>query len=259
MVNCNGKSATPNSQLPPWEVHVPSSALTDGSIHVFSFIFTPGLADTPARADSLSDEEILRAEKFYHTIDRNRFVIGRSILRTILGRLLDKAPKDIAIQLQNGRPMLSSDTNPSINFNISHGGDSVMVALVYGGPVGIDVEPYREFSDIDSVSKRVMTASEYEHYLSLPSQCRAEAFCRLWVRKESLLKCLGTGFQIEPNRISVGHLAQRETEARYQQGRYLLTQNMMTISRREHYWAVAYHHGATPKAIAVHKVEYVLT
>ena len=248
-----------NIQSSGWQVSIPDPIPDSGMIQIFHLAFTPALATTPARVDRLTAEEIRRAGNFYHTIDRNRFVVGRSILRSILAKLYSSVPRDIPLTLRNGRPVLASDTGQSIGFNISHGGDSVMVAISYDSAIGVDVEPCRELSDMDRVAERVMTSSEHQHYLSLRQGEKNSAFYRLWVRKESLLKCLGTGFQIEPNCISVGHMEQSETGAYYLQQAYWLVQGVIPIFRRPHYWAIAYPKPYSrviePKKIELQKVE----
>jgi phosphopantetheine--protein transferase-like protein len=109
--------------------------------------------------------------------------------------------------------------------------------------VGIDVEVYRDFSDMDQVAKRVMTDEEFDSYTQLEKAHRVDAFYRLWVRKESILKYLGTGFEIEPRRLSVGHAKNSISKASFEGQQFSIRQSMISDIAPPHQWAFAHADG----------------
>lgn len=55
---------------------------------------------------TLAIDERSRAERFYFCHDRERFVVARGILRTILGRYVNRAPQSLSFSwrpLRKGR------------------------------------------------------------------------------------------------------------------------------------------------------------
>ena len=85
-----------------------------------------------------------------------------------------------------GKPYLTHCHD--VQFSLSHSGWLVACA-VSGEPVGVDVEELHEY-DAD-VAKMVFCEAELAWLHDQPDP--GQAFTRLWVRKESLLKLGGTG------------------------------------------------------------------
>ena len=95
--------------------------------------------------------------------------------------------KDLSLRrLSNGKPALANE--PRIHFNLSHGG-AMAVCAVSDHPVGADVEPLQE-PDAGIVT---MCFQPSERAWVDEADVPARAFTRLWTRKESYLKMLGTG------------------------------------------------------------------
>ncbi|MDO8544833.1 MAG: hypothetical protein Q7S40_30685 [Opitutaceae bacterium] len=72
-------------------------------------------------AGVVSAAEAERARQFRFERDRRRFVLGRGILRTILGRYLDQPAERIELRYgANGKPMLAGDApEPRLHFNVA--------------------------------------------------------------------------------------------------------------------------------------------
>jgi 4'-phosphopantetheinyl transferase len=232
-----------------WNIEIPSTFVADASIggagaeavfKVFDFHFCDSSCKTDARQDCLTASEQDRAGRFHHRIDRNRFVVGRSMLRQVLGIALDMSPVDVPIGLDKGRPFLDQSVFGPFFFNLSHSGNRVMMIFSRERQVGVDVEVERDFPDLEQVARRVMTNGEYDQLLAMPKAGRVAAFFRLWVRKESIMKCLGKGFEIDPRRIEVGHDASASTEGLFEQRAFHLNQFQDTEHGKSHYWAFTY-------------------
>ena len=232
-----------------WGIEVPKTfvdeevgdlAENNFAFRIFDFRFSAHSSTKDADLMYLTDVERKRAEKFHHRIDRNRFVVGRSMLRQALGHVLNIPPADVPIGIDKGRPYLDPGVSPPLFFNLSHSGGSVMLILSRKYQVGIDVEAIRDFPDMDQVANRVMTEDEYVQYMRLEPTQRSDAFYRLWVRKESILKCMGTGFEIEPKRLSVGHNTSSSTEICFEGQPFQLRQYIDNECEKPHYWAIAF-------------------
>lgn len=77
-------------------------------------------------------------------------------------------------------------------FNIAHSGNIAICAITDGDTVGIDIEKVQNI-DIDEMQD-YFTANEWKWLQD--SKDKSDAFCQLWVRKESLLKAIGRGVDI---------------------------------------------------------------
>ena len=228
-------------------------------IQVLFFSFTPNLAESDAAQTALSDAEQLRADLFKQRIDRNRYVVGRTILRCRIATILGCGPKEGALALDRGRPFLEGTQSQKIEFNLSHSGECVVVAFSNDRPLGIDVEVHRDFPDMQGVAKRIMTNAEYEEFAELPSRERVSRFFRIWVRKEAIMKCLGAGFSIDPRRIEVGHSPNPFLEAEFNGERFHLRSIDVTNVTEEHSCAIAWPAGSDDAEIAMGTVEGTLS
>ena len=115
--------------------------------------------------------------------------------------------RDLALaESEYGKPELSQDSG--LYFNISHSG-VLAVCAVSERPVGVDVELEKEniaISDFRQCFRQEEMA--WIHGCDNP----VHAFYRLWTRKESYLKRLGTGLLYDPGSVSVmpGSSAEKE-------------------------------------------------
>src|SRR5262245_19992917 len=104
-------------------------------------------ADVKAKlAPLLSQDEYQRAMRYYRPADRDRFVVGRGILRKILSAYLALPPGQLRFTYNEyGKPAVSDDQNDrALNFNLSHSAELILYAVTRGRGVGIDIEYIRE-------------------------------------------------------------------------------------------------------------------
>lgn len=106
--------------------------------------------------------------------------------------LLLKASKGHEIHYSpEGKPFIDGE----FYFNISHSGDYVVLAEA-DSPVGVDVERVADIGINDGLKDIALT--EREKLFVKDSLLR---FYVVWTRKESLVKCEGSGFVSEPCEI----------------------------------------------------------
>lgn len=155
------------------------------------------------RASGLPDAEQAEAARYIRRDDRDRFLLGRLLLRETIASATGRAAADITLARDgNGRPF--TPDVPEIDINLSHSGDCIAAVVGRGLSVGIDVELHRSGIDIAAIGRQVFTPHERAHILAAGSGSVA-AFFRQWTLKEALVKALGRGFLDDPRRIEIRH------------------------------------------------------
>ena len=153
----------------------------------------------------LNPAEQARASRFARSQDRARFASARTQLRQILASYLGIAPQILEIQqTPQGKPYL----HHPLEFNLTHSGSWALLAVTTGIPVGVDLESHRPLEDLDDLARQIMSPAELSTFRTIPPAARQTAFYALWTRKESFLKALGTGLQLDPSAIHLADSAQ---------------------------------------------------
>ena len=143
----------------------------------------------------LSGDERERAARFRHDKHRNNFIVGRAMMRGVLGRYVDAEPDQMEFKyLAHGKPQLAGEHATShIEFNLSHSGDVALCAVTLGETVGVDVERVRDLRDMQGLANRFFSAHEARELDQEPSDRQLESFFRCWTRKEAYVKAIGQG------------------------------------------------------------------
>lgn len=112
--------------------------------------------------------------------------IGRELCSEALLEHFGISSADIVTN-ENGKPYLSGN---EAYFNISHSCGAVICA-VSDKPIGIDIEyiDHRSSERLRALANRYFTKNEAEYFLKSGSE--AEAFYRIWTRKEAYCKLHG--------------------------------------------------------------------
>jgi 4'-phosphopantetheinyl transferase len=158
--------------------------------------------DIDAVAELLSPPERARAERFRQADDRRRFILGRGLLRTMLGRQLDRAPASLVFGANpHGKPTLADAGD--IAFNVSHSGDYVLVAVGRAAAIGVDVERVRPDLDMVGVGRQVFTPAELAFITSASGAEKTFRFFRHWTFKEAVAKACGLGLSLDLKRFEI--------------------------------------------------------
>src|ERR1041384_645151 len=109
---------------PPAELSWPRD-----EVHVWrATLALPGAA-AHRLEQNLSADERDRMERFRLEKDRRRYLIGRGLLRSLLGVYLNRAPQDLRFETTAaGKPHLASGLG-QLQFNVSHSGEYVLIAI----------------------------------------------------------------------------------------------------------------------------------
>ena len=146
-------------------------------------------------AQTLSEKEVMRADRFYFERDRKHFIVGRGVLRAILGIYLGMEPDQLEFSYgAYGKPYLADGCGErEVRFNLSHSNELALYAFVRGREIGVDLEYIRDIPDIEQIAARFFSARENIVLHGLPAAQKQEAFFRCWTRKEAYIKAIGNG------------------------------------------------------------------
>ncbi len=211
-----GRVDTGNSTAPTlsWPAAQCIPELNQDEVHAWSFILDPRSLSLGRLWSTLSPQERERASRFHFERDRVRFIVGRAVLRRLLGEYLAIEP--VALRLcagSRGKPYLDHRDlvgKPEVHFNLSHSGDLGLAAFSLDGPIGVDVEAARSLADASDLVARFFSPREREAFERLPDYEKTAAFYRLWTRKEAWLKATGEGISESLHLVEVTFLPGQE-------------------------------------------------
>lgn len=174
-------------------------------IHIWLLSLDKNVAQVEQLRALLSADEQMRADRFLSEKDRNRFIVGRSALRSLLGNYLGIHPVKVQFIYGNqGKPALATSCNTlDIKFNISHSASIAIIAITINRNVGIDIERIRNLPEAEQIAEQVFSRSENVTLSASPIAKKMEIFFKLWVRKEAYVKGCGTGLSVELADIDV--------------------------------------------------------
>lgn len=186
-----------------WEQPPESVALSTGDVHVWK----ASLDRTPSELDSLrqtlTPDEQKRADRFRFENHRDRFIVGRGVLRAILGRYLNRPPNQLFFEYTPyGKPILASETE-ILSFNLSHSHRLALYAVTQGREIGVDVEFIRNNINLLGIAKRFFSAQEYSQLRALPESFQLQTFFDCWTRKEAFVKAKGEGLLLALHQFDV--------------------------------------------------------
>jgi 4'-phosphopantetheinyl transferase len=195
-----------------WERLSGTYVLPDDEVHVWrAVVLDVPLSSMVQLRQVLSPDERERADRFHFEMDQKRCVIGRGFLRLLLGQILHISAGQLRFECDGfGKPSLIAGQGLPMQFNISHSGDLVLIAIAKGRAVGVDVERIRTDFDPDSIAARFFSANEYKVLASLSGPGRYQAFFACWTRKEAYLKARGVGLSLPLDRFDVSCLPNEE-------------------------------------------------
>ena len=178
-----------------WSLPPPDLALSGDDVHVWRASLEQPPACVRQLARALSGDERARADRFHFERHRRRFIVGRGVLRVILGRYLSIEPHRLRFRYgPRGKPYLATESGAgALHFNLAHSHELALYAFVRGPELGIDLEHVHPMPDAERISTQFFSARENVALRALPSHQKLEAFFNCWTRKEAYLKATGTG------------------------------------------------------------------
>ncbi len=180
---------------------------------------------TMFQADSirscLPDDELIKVSRYIQLSARDKSLMVRGYLRGILSQVANgTTTSDSHVNAGNiredirpwewrfeygrkGKPRLIDEQRleTGIDFNISHSDDWLVVAVIVTFAeqvleLGVDIEHYRQSTNIYPILNHYFTQHESDALLSLPGRKQRARFFDLWVLKESYIKAKGLGLAL---------------------------------------------------------------
>jgi 4'-phosphopantetheinyl transferase len=198
---------------------------------------------SPRLAGLLDQVERERWAGYRRDADRDRFIVGCALAKTVIGACTDRAPADISFDRTcrdcgrpHGKPVLRPGTPASgtpasgtpasgdpasgdpglsagaLEFSVAHSGDLVAVAVATA-PVGVDVEQLTDRphelggGDPASLARLVLAEAERQQLAAVDPPARARAFLVAWSRKEAVTKAKGDGLRVPFSEVVVAAAA----------------------------------------------------
>lgn len=169
--------------------------LTGSDLHIWSAALSGSADDLEHFHSLLAVDEKARAERFYFERDRDRYIVGRGILRTLLASYLNMEASKIPIAYgPHRKPVLQlSQTDKTLHFNLAHSNEWAAYVFGWDRPVGIDLEHIRPLPDVDDLVQRFFSPRESTLIRSLSGGQKWDSFFQIWTCKEAILKAYGSG------------------------------------------------------------------
>lgn len=165
-----------------WSTYTGKEQLNLDNCHIFKFDLKVYKDIESNYKNVLSKNELNKAKLFKVQKDLERYVIGKYFTRLLVGVQLGIKPCEVTfIEIENKKP---ATTN--INFNISHSGNLILLALS-NSVMGIDVECINPSFNFENLLIQCFKPSELLHINS-----RSD-FYVFWTRKEAIIKATGEG------------------------------------------------------------------
>ncbi len=159
-------------------------------------------ADVAALAIALSPAELARAARFGRDDLRDRYVVGRATLRTLLGARLGMRAQDVPIgRGRRGRPHVEGAA--SVDFNVTHTRGTALIAFASSGRIGVDIEHGERELNVAGVARKFMSPREQAMLLGLDDDARRRTLLRLWTCKEAMSKATGDALSAPFRRMDV--------------------------------------------------------
>ncbi|BAC90792.1 4'-phosphopantetheinyl transferase family protein [Gloeobacter violaceus] len=153
--------------------------------------------------ETLSEDERHRAERYRFVGDKRRFIVARGLLRRILRCYLEIPAAQIRFSYGiKGKPALALP-GCTLQFNLSHSREVVLIALTLRRDIGIDLELVRSLAAMDQMAERFFSAHEKQMLGVLAPLERQETFFRFWACKEAYIKACGKGLALALDQFDV--------------------------------------------------------
>lgn len=133
----------------------------------------------------LDADERRRAARLSSLEGRRRFVIAHGAIRQIVAQWLDAPPSELRWKTgAHGKPELTGQWT-GLHTNLSHSGGRCLIAVSRERAVGADIQGLVPGLDVAAMARRYFPESEAREATD------ADAFARLWARKEAVTKAAG--------------------------------------------------------------------
>jgi 4'-phosphopantetheinyl transferase len=199
------KQSFAGSSPDPWQAPSGPLNLPPEEVHVWRASLDRSEKETQQLERTLAVEERARAERLMLPRSRHYFIVGRGLLRAILGNYLNCLPQTLHLEYSpQGKPaLIGLREAKELHFNVAHSNGLVLFAVAWNRAVGVDLEYVRADLTESRIAQRFFSPRENAGLSGLPVQQRREAFYTCWTRKEAYLKARGVGLTLPLDQFDV--------------------------------------------------------
>jgi 4'-phosphopantetheinyl transferase len=159
----------------------------------------------------LSVEEQQRARSFRFQRDRAAYVLGKCMIRTLLGGMLNVPLRTIRFtHSEYGKPRIVPECE--LAFNLAHSGTHIACALAADREVGVGIESERDDIEIMALARRYFCRNEIRQLEESPARRKRLLFYKYWTLKEAYLKAEGYGLNISLTAIDASEISDHTRE-----------------------------------------------
>lgn len=145
------------------------------------------------------DAGVLTAAERERYRNRREARLGRVVLRHLLSRYEPVEPAAWRFETgRHGKPALRSR---SLEFNLSHSGQWLALAVSRDAPVGVDVQELDRERNLRRIARRYFSEPELAELEAMRGEAYVEHFYRLWSLKEAWTKAAGGALPTALGRI----------------------------------------------------------
>ena len=165
------------------------SNLKTNEVHIWQL----DLRGLPEKWDEsiLSDYESERINRLRLPQHRVRALAMKVQLRQLLAQYLLVSPSDLLFKkTEFGKPRLVKST---LSFNVSHSGDTGLVAVSLCEEIGVDIENWRAIDNREAIVQRHFSEKEKIQWLDVIEEDKEVIFFKIWTCKEAFIKATGRG------------------------------------------------------------------
>ncbi|MSR17494.1 MAG: 4'-phosphopantetheinyl transferase superfamily protein [Methylococcaceae bacterium] len=124
------------------------------------------------------------------------------LLRKMLAKHLQIPAEEFVIERgEFGKPYLRDF--PEWQFNLSHSGEKMLLAISHNASVGIDIERIKSRHSISNLVKKCFSTLEQNYWFNLPEESKLTTFYDFWTRKEAVVKGIGRGIALGLNQCEI--------------------------------------------------------
>lgn len=195
-----------------WRCWSGNSHLRSNEVHLWR-VNLAALRDSSPDVSLLSPEESARAERLLDAPRKEYFMASRVALRRILAEYLRQSPQSLHITLlPGGKPVLATHSDqPHVQFNLSHSGNWLVVALAADITLGVDIEIIKPVPHKQWALQNLFSVADRQELAHFSDELQELAFLRAWTKKEAVLKALGSGFAHSNDVIQADCLSERRS------------------------------------------------
>jgi 4'-phosphopantetheinyl transferase len=143
----------------------------------------------------LSQDELLRVDRFHFEIDKDRYICSHGILRLLISIYLGISHPSINFSFNAfGKPLVNKLLNKSgFQFNLSHSENFAYFSFTQNSHIGVDIEFLGSIPNFWKLAERYFSKLENHQLLSISEENFQFGFYNCGTSKEAVIKALGEG------------------------------------------------------------------